>query len=67
MWTLQTAAPVCQVLETIALQFGYHVALGGGVLYKGQSRHDMDVQVFCDSRRSHDCDPTALLRASTNN
>ena len=51
MWTLDTALPVVRALQFKALQFGYHIALGGGVLNKGQSDRDLDIVVMpLDSR-----------------
>lgn len=45
-WTLETAAPVARMVEGVALDFGYHVALGGGVLYRGESEKDLDIFVY---------------------
>lgn len=45
MWKLDTAVSCCRALET-ALAPNYHVALGGGVLLRGKSTHDLDVLVY---------------------
>lgn len=43
VWTLDSALPVIRELQFKALQCGYHLALGGGVLNKGQSFNDLDI------------------------
>lgn len=45
-WTLQTAREFCRDVETIAPDFGAHVALTGGCLYKVGERKDVDVVLY---------------------
>lgn len=46
MWTLSDALDVIRPLQFKALQYGYHLALGGGVLNKGESANDLDLIVM---------------------
>jgi hypothetical protein len=43
MWYLEEAIGLVRELQTKALQKGYHLALGGGVLNRGWSRKDLDI------------------------
>jgi hypothetical protein len=45
LWTLTEGIEVCRELEA-ALAPDYHVALGGGVLHKGESNKDLDVLIY---------------------
>jgi hypothetical protein len=51
MWTLEDALLVIQMLQLDVRQFGYHVALGGGVLNSGASDKDLDLYflALCDN------------------
>lgn len=42
-WTLAMAVDVCTQIEAICPQYGCHVGLTGGVLYKIGERKDLDV------------------------
>lgn len=46
MWTLDEGLVVARSLEPVAVAFGYHVALGGGVLLRGASEKDLDVMLY---------------------
>jgi hypothetical protein len=46
MWGLSDALDVIRPLQFKALQYGYHLALGGGVLNKGMSSNDLDIIVL---------------------
>lgn len=46
MWGLSEALDVIRPLQFKALQYGYHLALGGGVLNKGMSDNDLDIIVL---------------------
>lgn len=46
MWTLNNALVMVRSFQFKALQLGYHLALGGGVLNKGQSDKDLDIMVL---------------------
>lgn len=46
VWTLQQAQELCAQLEPELRQAGFGIALGGSVLHKGQSFHDLDLILF---------------------
>ena len=46
MWTRDAAIAVATQLESIAPQFGAHIALTGGCLYKDGPRKDCDFIVY---------------------
>lgn len=43
MWNLDDSLSLVRALQSTVKQFGYHVALGGGVLNKGTSDKDVDL------------------------
>lgn len=43
MWTLDLAVEFCRLVEEKAPEFGYHVGLTGGCLYKNGPRKDIDI------------------------
>jgi hypothetical protein len=45
-WTLTNALATIRAFQFKALQLGYHLALAGGVLNKGQSEKDLDIVVL---------------------
>jgi hypothetical protein len=45
-WTQQQAVAMCRVIEDIAPEFGAHIALTGGTLYKVGSRKDCDILFY---------------------
>lgn len=47
MWTQEEAIALCKIVEGIAPQFGAHVALTGGCLYKSGPRKDVDLLFYC--------------------
>lgn len=46
MWTLKSAMPVLRRFEQFVKPLGFHVALGGSVLYQGCSDKDLDVHIY---------------------
>lgn len=52
MWTLEDALNVITMLQEEVRQFGYHIALGGGVLNNGTSDKDLDLYFLplCDNK-----------------
>lgn len=42
-WTLDTARVLIMALQHHTRSYGYHLALGGGVLNKGESEKDLDL------------------------
>jgi hypothetical protein len=46
MWTQEQAIELCRKVEPIVAQFGCHVALTGGLLYKSGARKDCDLIVY---------------------
>lgn len=46
MWTLREALQLMPKFEAIAKIMGYHVALGGSVMYNGMSIKDLDIIVY---------------------
>jgi len=45
-WTQQDAIALCREVERIAPEFGCHVALTGGCLYKDGARKDLDLLFY---------------------
>ena len=45
-WTQQQAIDLCIQIEQFAPQYGCHVALTGGCLYKSGPRKDVDIMVY---------------------
>lgn len=43
MWTLEQGVDFARGLEGSTLPYGWHVALGGGVLHRGGSMKDLDL------------------------
>ena len=43
---LQKAVAICRIIETVAPEFGCHVALTGGCLYKVGERKDLDILFY---------------------
>jgi len=46
MWTQQEAVELCRKVEMICPEFGCHVALTGGALYKDGRRKDVDIVFY---------------------
>lgn len=61
-WTLSEAVALCTVVEAICPQFGAHVALTGGVLYKEGPRKDVDI-LFYRIRQVEYIDTDGLMEA----
>ncbi len=45
-WDLNTATHLCRELERYAPDYGAHIALTGGCLYKDYNRKDVDILVY---------------------
>lgn len=61
-WTQQEAIALCVAVEAFAPQFGCHVALTGGLLYKYGPRKDADL-LFYRIRQVDKVDFAGLLAA----
>jgi hypothetical protein len=62
MWNQQDALILMPKFEAIAKFMGYHVALGGSVMYNGESKKDLDVIVYPHKNLDpHRPKPTMLL------
>lgn len=61
-WTLEQAAEVCRIVESIAPDYGAHVALTGGTLYKDGFRKDVDI-LFYTIRQRDAIDEQGLINA----
>ena len=61
-WTHEDAVNVCTFVEQIAPQYGAHVALTGGSLYKAGPRKDLDI-LFYRIRQVDKIDEGGLLNA----
>ncbi len=46
MWTQQEGIELCCEIERISPNYGYHVALTGGLLYKDGERKDCDILFY---------------------
>lgn len=61
-WTLQDAVELCKKVEAICPEFGCHVALTGGSLYKEGPRKDCDL-LFYRIRQVEKVDHEGLFAA----
>jgi len=61
-WTLERAVAFCRTLESVSPQFGAHVALTGGTLYRDGERKDVDILVY-RIRQFDEIDWDGLFRA----
>jgi len=61
-WTRQEAINLCILIESVCPQFGCHVALTGGTLYKAGERKDCDV-LFYRIRQVENIDQDGLFAA----
>ncbi len=43
MWTIENGLKLVRALQPLTREFNYHLALGGGVLNKGESEKDLDL------------------------
>lgn len=59
-WSSEEAIRLCEILEKIAPNYGCHVALTGGTLYKPGMRKDVDI-LFYRIRQTPQIERTALL------
>lgn len=62
MWTQSEAIALCIEIERIAPQFGAHVALTGGLLYKQGERKDADILLY-RIRQVEEIDEAGLFEA----
>lgn len=58
-WELAEAVELCRQIESICPDYGAHVALTGGVLYKDNPRKDLDL-VFYQIRQVEKIDRNGL-------
>lgn len=61
-WDLEKAVNLCRLLECIAPDYGAHVSLSGGCLYKDGNRKDVDIH-FYRIRQIPAIDEPGLLKA----
>lgn len=61
-WTTQEAVDLCIKLEAIAPDFGAHIGLTGGLLYKQGERKDADIIIY-RIRQVEAIDTTGLFDA----
>ena len=45
-WNLKEGVELCRQIEEICPQYGCHVALTGGTLYKDGERKDLDLLIY---------------------
>lgn len=62
MWNQQAGLLLCRAIENIAPQYGAHVALTGGLLYKEGNRKDADI-LFYRIRQKDRIDKVGLFLA----
>jgi len=62
MWTTEEAIALARFVESIAPQYGAHVALSGGLLYKDGERKDCDLVLY-RHRQAAFLDKSGLLEA----
>lgn len=61
-WTLDMGVELVRDVEPHLADAGWHVALTGGVLYRGSSNHDLDFVVFPHQRRTDGRPTRAALK-----
>lgn len=61
-WTLEQAVALCRQIEAVCPQYGCHVALTGGTLYKDGERKDADI-LFYRIRQVEEIDVSGLMEA----
>lgn len=64
-WNRADAMALCSVIEGFCPQFGCHVALTGGLLYREGDRKDFDI-LFYRIRQTPEIDMVGLKSALTN-
>lgn len=64
-WTQADAVALCRQIEAICPDYGCHVALTGGCLYKDGERKDLDV-LFYRIRQTPNIDHEGLFAALSN-
>ena len=62
MWTIAQGLIVVRALQDHIRQFGYHLALGGGVINKGQSDKDLDLYFLPMGTSENPERPAGLLQ-----
>lgn len=62
MWTQEEAIALCREVERVCPEFGCHVALTGGTLYKDGARKDLDL-LFYRIRQTPKIDDAGLFAA----
>lgn len=62
LWTLDEARQLVNDVQEDSREFGYHVALGGGVLNHGESNKDVDLYFLPLDTPDIEKDPEGLLR-----
>lgn len=50
-WNLAEAVELCRQIESFCPDYGYHVALTGGSLYKDGERKDVDIMFYTIRQR----------------
>lgn len=61
VWGRSEALVLCKAIEDFAPEFGAHVALTGGLLYKSGTRKDFDI-LFYSIRQVEEIDIVGLLK-----
>jgi hypothetical protein len=56
MWHLDEGLALCRAIEKVCPRFGYHVALTGGLLYRGGLRKDADILFYSIRNETTDQD-----------
>ena len=66
MWTRDQAFYVIERLEPIMAVLGAHVALGGSVVYRGQSCKDLDIIIYPHNKQEQEVWDTYPLKEALN-
>jgi hypothetical protein len=61
IWTIEDALKTIRALQIGAVNFGYHICLGGGVLNHGSSKKDLDLYFLPYNNPSFKEDRPALI------
>ena len=64
VWTMETALAYIRELQPRAMEAGWCIMLGGGVLNNGHSNSDLDILAYPSVRRASREDLFALLPAN---
>ena len=61
MWTLESGIKIARKIELVCIPLGFHCAIGGSVLHKGESKKDLDIFIYPHKRNNGEVVSKLLL------